>query len=231
MTIPFQHTQKARRARVPRLLGTCLPCMVWLAFLVSPGRSMAQVGNLERLEESSRALCDSLLDSYLTKDPLCVEIVHHPASWIVEQSMLQSAAAHGVAITTCDSNTADALTLAVTAIGMEYHEIEAGDSLARDARIEATALVPTKRFRLPPEVAASRGSAVSSRASVAITVVRRDTVGADQTSFLESSGYDFAKGTLPPRQSSGVWKKIVEPAVVIGAAVVMAILLFTVRSQ
>jgi hypothetical protein len=69
------------------------------------------------------------------------------------------------------------------------------------------------------------------RRAASFVVVRRDTVGADETPLLEASGYDFAKGVLPPRPSGGIWKKIVEPAVVLGAAVVTVILLFTVRSQ
>jgi hypothetical protein len=225
--MPAVHGADARmKPRAAYLTGIFI-LLLWLP----PLGATAQEGNLDRLEACARALCDSLLDAYPDKEPLCVDIVRHPASWMLEQAMLQSAAAHGIPVTTCDSSSSEALTLAVTAIGMEYHEIDAEDSLARDARIEASAIMPARKFRMPQHGNGTVESGPVGRTSASYAIVRRDTVGADQTPLLEASGYDYARGTLPPRSGGGVWKKIVEPAVVLGAAVVMAILLFTVRSQ
>lgn len=199
--------------------------LVGLSLALAPAAT-AQPGNLERLEECARAISDSLLGVYGGSNPLCIEVARHPASWVIEEALVRSAESRGVTIAACDSMSRGAgerITLAITAIGMEYREIDAEDSLARDARIEASAIIQHRP--------GSSNGAAGERSVAAFVAVRRDTVGADQTFNIEASGYDFAKGNVPQRGSSGVWKKLVEPAVVLGASVVMVILLFTVRSQ
>lgn len=195
-----------------------------LLLLLFGGTASAQPGNLERLEECAQVISDSLLNRFPVSTPLCIQVARHPAAWVMEEALVRSATARGMRIAACDSgaqSSAGTVTLAITAIGMEYRAIDPDDSLERDARIEANAI-------LSP---ASSGGASGERSVASYVAVRRDTVGADETTRIEGSGYDFAKGNVPTRSSSGIWKKLVEPAVVLGASVVMVILLFTVRSQ
>jgi len=217
--------------RVPLLLPArrrLSMVLLILGSLLASGRvATAQPGNLERIEECARVICDSLLSGFPSGAPLCIQVVRHPASWVMEEALLRTAETRGVRIVACDSGGASSeveITLAVTAIGIEYRAIDPDDSLERDARIEASAIL-TQRS------GASNGGLPAGRSLRSYVAARRDTVGADQTSRIEASGYDFAKGNLPTRGSSGIWKKLVEPAVVLGASVVMVILLFTVRSQ
>jgi hypothetical protein len=199
------------------LSGVFILSLLWVLL---PCRLGAQTDNLERLRQSARLLSDSLLATRgISTDTICLNVVRHPASWLLDEGMIASATSRGIPVATCDSGVGDGLTMAITAIGVSYGEIDDDELLARETRLEVTALVP-------PQWGGANG-----RVATHYAIVQRDTVRGDQTSLLEATGYDFVRGTLPSRQGSGFWKKVVEPAVVIGASVVLVILLFTVRSQ
>ena len=221
---PVLHDRHAARAGVQAgrnrhlQAGVLILSILWLLLPCPLG---AQIDNLEQLRQSARLISDSLLRSRgSSTDTLCLHVVRHPASWLLDEGMIASASERGIPVSGCDSATSDALLLAITGAGVSYAEIDDDEHLARETRLEVSALIPP-----------NWGGTPGGRMATHYAIVRRDTVRADQTSLLEATGYDFVRGTLPPRQSSGFWKKVVEPAVVIGASVVLVILLFTVRSQ
>ncbi len=171
--------------------------------------------NLEMLSTCARAACDSALMQSATGSALCVEVIRHPASWVVENALPASAEAHGVSVLACDSTAA--LTLALRSIGVVYGAIDGDDEhLERTSTLQLSAVHRSK---------AAAGTART------ITVVARDTVPSAALPTLDGSGYDFARGVPPPASGGGFWSKVLEPAVVVGASVVMTILFFTVRSQ
>lgn len=186
-----------------------------LFLLSAAGAVRAQPTNLEMLSACSRRACDSALASTASGSAICVEVVRHPASWVVEVALPASAEARGVGVLTCDSTAA--LTLAIRSIGVAYCAID-GD----DERLERTATLQLTAVHRSKETAGTART---------ITVIARDTVPSAAVPTLDGSGYDFARGQQPPASGGGFWSKVLEPAVVVGASVVMTILFFTVRSQ
>ena len=188
--------------------------------LLSVGNAGAQPDNLARLQECARAAADSLLEGFAAGDTLCLSVADHPAAWIVEQAVTAVANARRNVIATCGPGDPRSLSVAITAIGVEYRETEDSDSLERNALLSVSALLP----------GGSRPGGISGRTSRTLSSARADTVATDDLGVQEGAGYPFAKGSSPA-SSGGFWSKVVEPAIVLGATAVVVILLFTVRSQ
>jgi len=174
--------------------------------------------NLERLRGCAVSVADSVLAPFAEGDTVCLDIAGHPAAWLVEQSVLGRAMERNIGVVPCPSERGVRIGLAVTAIGIDYGPTDDADLLARYCRLDVGASLPI-------------AGAANSRMVHTFSVIAGDTVEVDQTSSIEASGYDFARGTIPRQAGGGFWKKIIEPAVVLGASAVIAILLFTVRSQ
>lgn len=164
--------------------------------------------NLELMARCAGWLGDSVLAG--SSDSVCARVAAHPASWLIDQGLVESAARKPVRIVSCD---APAVSVAILSIGVSYQE--ADDRLARDVSLRAVVLAE---------------SSGRERTSRTVSVAVRDTIDADLLETVENSGYEFTRGAPPP-SGGGFWSKVVEPAVVLGATVVMTILLFTVRSQ
>ena len=174
--------------------------------------------NLEILRECAVAIADSALGQYATGDTISLELAPHPASWLLESTLLGAARERGIGVVSSPSPSGGRLMMAITSIGVAYGQTDDGDLLVRECRMGADASF-------------SEHGGSGRRLGGSFSALRQDTVQADETSILEASGYDFTRGALPTTASSGFWKTIVEPAVVLGASVVITILLFTVRSQ
>ncbi|HVZ41283.1 MAG TPA: hypothetical protein VHI13_18530 [Candidatus Kapabacteria bacterium] len=186
-----------------------------LSIIFCTRQASAQLTNLDVLALCARQVCDSALASQPDSSGFCAVVIRHPASWLVEENMAQAAAGRGMHVRSCDSNAS--VTIALRSVGVAYDAIAGDDDrMSREATIEVSAL-------LRPPDGVIRETHYRS--------VRRDTVAADQIPRLDGSGYDFARGTQPVQPGGGFWSRVVEPAVVIGASVVMTILFFTVRSQ
>jgi hypothetical protein len=198
--------------------------LLFLALLSVTGTaaSMAQESNLQRLQQCARIISDSLLLSYGGGDTLCLTVVPHPASWLVDQATLQQSEQRKIHIGSCAGNSPETLSMVVNSIGIEYRTIDDPDSVERISRLSLSASLPTST--------ASGGTSFG-RVARTWSVALSDTVEAARTSSLETAGYEFTRGTLLSPDHPGFWGKIVEPAVVIGASVVMVILFFSVRSQ
>jgi hypothetical protein len=183
----------------------------------------AQGTNLERLQKCAGLVADSVLAMYSSADTLCMTTIEHPASWLLDQSMLAGVERRNLRLGSCGEGATDRLQLAITAIGIEYHEVDDPDSVERRASISVGSALPFptgSSQRLP-----------GARLSRSYSVVLLDTVNAAGTSSLETPGYPYTHGMLVTNNHPGFWGKIVEPAVILGASVVMVILLFSVRSQ
>ncbi len=190
--------------------------VILLGVLVLSSALYAQPeGNLERLRQCAQTLADSAIGFYAEGDTVYLEVVPHPASWLLEQAVLTSAMARNIGVTSSAAERSRRLLLAITSVGIEYRHTDDADLLSRSCMLQLDASLATGDMR-------------TGRSFSAVIL---DTVQADQSSMLEASGYDFARGRLPAEPGGGFWKTIVEPAVVLGASVVVAILLFTVRSQ
>lgn len=216
---PSTPPDKPERHRRVSARMTVFKVLLALMLMAAPHALHAQpADNLERLRDCAIQLADSVLAPYSQGDTICLEVVPHPASWLVEQSVLGRAHERSINVLPCMPERTGRIALAITSIGVQYRLVDDIDLLARECRLDVGASLPAP------------GSS-GGRTARAFTLAASDTVDADQTSSIEASGYDFARGTVPPQNGGGFWKKIVEPAVILGASAVIAILLFTVRSQ
>jgi hypothetical protein len=188
--------------------------LLWIAV---PAGLAAQQDNLDRLRNVASALSDSLLAGYTPTDTICAFVVGHDGAWIMDQAIVSTVELRKLASRRCDGIGGGSTVVAITALGVEYREVDDQDLLERDVSMEITATLP--------------GSSSGARSVRAYAAHAIDTVNAERTSLLEASGYPFTKGIGPARAGGGFWKKIVEPAVVLAASAVIVVLLFTVRSQ
>jgi hypothetical protein len=205
-----------------RLRASAFAVTVGMVLVLSPLSLSAQPDNLQFLQQCARQAGDSLIAGYGSTDTLCLSVAAHPAAWLLEEGALSAALDHGIYVRHCAEGADNGISIAVRSLGITYLPLDEPDSVQRIAHLEVSAALDA-RPESPTET--------RRRLTRSISVDRSDTVSADGTSMLEASGYEFARGTMPPRQSSGFWSKIIEPAVILGASAVMVILLFTVRSQ
>lgn len=182
-----------------------------------------QATNLERLQTCAEVVGDSLLMSMSNNESqeLCLRVVDHPASWIVDQSMIRKATERGFSVLPCKPPFPNDVLVAITNIGVRYFELDDQDYLRREVKLGLSASLPKQN---------GPGSAIQ-RVTETREIVLHDTIEAVQAPFLESPAYTFTVGAKIHRNTSNFWSKVVEPAVVIGSTVVMVILLFTTRSQ
>ena len=208
-----------------RSARTCMflfPLFLWASILFAEDSSNRQ-SNLERIQMCADLVGDSLLMSMNNNESrdICVRVVEHPASWIVDQSMIRQAAERGFSVLPCKPPFPGDILVAITNIGVRYVELEDQDYLRREVKLGLSASLPRQN---------EAGAGVR-RVTETREVVLQDTIEAVQAPFLESPAYDFTVGAKIVRNKSNFWNKVVEPAVVIGATVVMVVLLFTTRSQ
>ena len=209
-------------SRIFHILPPVLVMAFWLCF--SPVQGIAgQTTNLERLQTCVEIVGDSLLMSMQNNESrdICLRVVDHPASWVVDQNMIRRATEQGFSVLPCKPPFPNDILVAITDIGVRYVELDDDDYLRREVKLGLSASLPKQN---------GPGSPLQ-RVTETREVVLRDTIEAIQAPFLESPAYEFTVGDKIVRNRSNFWSKVVEPAVVVGSTVVMVILLFTTRSQ
>ncbi len=198
------------------LIVGCAAAVVWMA---ASSALWAQESNLARLRLCAAAIADSVLQGRGLNDTLQLHVAAHPADWLLQEATLEVAQRRGVTVRPWTDDAEPVITLAITAIGVEYRPTDDDDSLERVARIEVSASMPDM---------ATDGATMLARSFSAALL---DTFDADRRQDLGTSGYEFARAAMNDAPKRGFWDSIVEPLVVLGSAVVMVVLLFTVRSQ
>ncbi len=115
---------------------------------------------------------------------------------------------------TSQSDTA-ALRYYVADFGIRYFLYDNdADSLVREASLWLSAEAPTLSQKKLPDY----------------NLKLRDTIARSDLPFVESNQFDFARAPVPDKPSD-FYSDIAEPLVVVSAAVITILLLFTVRSQ
>jgi hypothetical protein len=112
------------------------------------------------------------------------------------------------------------LDVAITSIGVLYRRIDEGIERTASLAISASA---------PGPLAESGG--VRPLRSLRFAGELADTLALADTAGLADAAYPYTIGTMAQADSGSFWRTIVEPAVVLAASAIVAILLYTVRSQ
>lgn len=194
----------ANRCRVPLLL-----------LLIAGAAAWSQPANLDLVRDCAGSLADSAF-ALANAPTACCSVAEHPAAWLLQEAMVKQAAQRGVGLRDCGSSV-PAITLAFTELRILYRNGIESETIARECRVTIAAIF------------APTGSAPQRQQE--FTAVRHDTVAASALPLIEQPGYDYLHGVNVAPPSSGFWDTVMEPAIVLGAAAVSVILLFTVRSN
>lgn len=187
--------------------------------------------NVSVAERTARIIADSLLSPFKAGDTVCVHVTAAPGAWVVEVALLRCAAGRNLTIAECEASGGEhsALDLQFVNASLTYWPLDAIDSLERRVAIEAFG-----RYAIRTGLAESTARDISGGATMVYSGVTFEASALDTIALSDSS---FVAGpppfspAIPVLRTSGFWTRVVEPAIVLGAAVVMTILLFTVRSQ
>lgn len=153
---------------------------------------------------------------HTTQDTLRYVFATHAASWMLDQYVLTDNPALK-RFRTSDSGKGRILSLRMIDFAVRYFLVETDDdALAREASIIVSASIEEPSGAV--------------RQLTNISYQQRDTITRRAVPLLESRQYEFANGIVP-EPPGGFMKSVVEPLVVIAAAVIALVLLFTVRTQ
>jgi hypothetical protein len=210
------------RSTLLRTIG-CLAALLAATGLPPAARAAGSLGsgNLEQIEACATATADSLLDALGGSDSVCVAIVPHPAAWLLEQAIVERASARSRSVGRCDAADRRRLDVAITDVGVVYRSTD-DDAIERTARMSISASAPA---------AIAESGATGMLRTVRIERQLVDTIAAADTIGASIAAYPYTVGVVASAGSGSFWQRIVEPAVVLAASAIVAILLFTVRSQ
>jgi len=187
-----------------------------LLLLVVSAAAWSQPTNLDLVRDCTRSIADSAL--LLAAVPtICYTVAQHPAAWLIEEAMVQTAEHRGNALRDCSDGQAAAITLAFTELHVLYRSGEASGTIVRECRVAVAVL------------AAPYGTEPQQQRE--FTAIRSDTLAATAVPLIEQPGYEYLRGVRLAPSGSNFWDTVLEPAIVLGAAAVSVILLFTVRSN
>jgi len=178
------------------------------------------VGNLDQLREAARRGADSLLGAFRAGDTVRVEVGRTQGSWLLEVALLERAAASGITLRTApETQTGPAVRAYVSRAAITYDLQSDGDSVRRRADLYIESIAARSPAMLPDEPVTE-----------ALHIQIIDTIAISDSSLV-AGPEPFLAPPFPIRSSEGFWELVAEPAIVLGAAVIMTILLFSVRSS
>jgi hypothetical protein len=182
--------------------------------------------NIEVLDTLARRTADTLRYRYpsqsahplllMPNDTLRYALAPHAGSWLLDQ-YLPTIFQPLRRFRSADSGKVTMLHLRLADCAVRYSQCDHDtELLTREAQI----LLVIGLERTSGEVLALPS----------VSCVYRDTLSRAAVVRVESKQYEFANGIVPEPPTT-FWKSVMEPLVVIGAAVITLVLLFTVRTQ
>lgn len=149
------------------------------------------------------------------EDSITISFAPHPASWLLEQYLLNDGKATEKLFLAKPNVNVSTLTINIKKAGVEYITVENTDSLIRKI-----SLIISYKLEKPSGILYGLPQ---------ITLVHENQIDRNDVSFLENSPYSFARGNIPEQKRSFL-EEITEPAIFISTAIITIILLFSVRS-
>ncbi len=197
------------------------PFLLFATLLVMPGAGVvdlqAQSTNLEQISSTARLIADSVLRDTRLPDTLCLNVVTHPADWIVLNAFTDRSHSFGRATVRCTPPFRRELLIAITEIDVIFETLN-DDEIRRTVQLSIALSLP--------QIVQAEEIRLTDRRSVQHV----DTVDSDVAGSLVSSGYPFTSPRYITSTPSSFWQRIAEPALVLGTTVGMVVLLFTTRS-
>jgi hypothetical protein len=146
-------------------------------------------------------------------DSAALSVSPHSAAWLVKQELVSS---ESIRFFEENSTQKYRLEVQIQDCAVRYFLTnDSSDSLVREGQILTKGIVHAFGSLIPiPQFSA----------------VYRDTIARNDVALVEIPSYPFTKPPIPER-SKGLLSEIAEPVLLIAAAAITVILLFTVRSQ
>lgn len=186
---------------------------------VSDAQSMQSM-NLERIQQTASLLVDSIFDLDGLPQSICLNVVAHPADWIIAQAITEAGSKRNRPVEPCSAPFLNEVLIAVLNVDVRYVELEDDDYYRREVDMALSISLP---------VAGTTGRL--ERQTRRLEIINADTIETVTASEREQMDYPMTVATRIERNHSSFWSRIAEPAIVIGTSVAMLVLLFTTRSQ
>lgn len=173
-------------------------------------------------------IIDSLLYNYTTQlaqfladnniKSIDINLNSHPAENFLKRNIVQAFAEKGIEVYQFNNDNKDreSLTLTVKEVTVKYQNNSRNDQVNRIFYISISGFIRDKDQKL---LSIPKSS-----------IIHQDSIDWKDLDEVENSPFDFAKSPRPERKES-FFKKIAEPVIIIGSALITLILLFTIRSN
>lgn len=182
--------------------------------------SAEQSTNLQRIAQGMSIAAERVLGRPDMPDTICMNVVAHPADWMVHQAFLDASGVAGMTAIRCTPPYFGEILAAITTVRIDFVEVDDETLYRREVALELA-------FSLPRS---GRGGA-EERYTAVENVLLSDTIERASAGDLVDQAYQFTEPRYIASTSTSFWKRVAEPAVVLGTTVVMVVLLFTTRSQ
>ena len=149
------------------------------------------------------------------EDSITISFAPHPASWLLEQHLLNDGKNAGKLFLSKPTGKNSALTINIVKAGVEYEAVENTDSLIRKISLIVSSKLEKSSgilYGLPK-----------------ITLIDEKIILRADVPIVENSPYSFARGNIPDAKRS-FFEEISEPIIFISTAIITIVLLFSVRS-
>lgn len=176
----------------------------------SVGRSTVVV-----LDEHLRQCMGEVTRSIRSGDVIHIVVASHPDSQWIHATAVQAVHDRGGVVIGEGGKEAAELTITPVDVSTSYANTESADTIVRTITTSIRGTLDTPKSGI---------SSVPCLSTVEEKLTR------EQAERLQSDQHHATHSALPPRPTT-IWQDILEPAIFIGAAVITAVLLFTVRSQ
>ncbi|CAN5448388.1 hypothetical protein BH10BAC6_BH10BAC6_05220 [soil metagenome] len=197
--------------RVALLLVVLVVCVSARAGTDSTGRSTVVV-----LDEHLRRCLSEITKSIRAGESVHVVVATHPDSLWIQATASQSVQERGgVLVAESGGTETSELTITPVDVSTSYANTESADTVIRTITTSLRGTLDTPQ----------RGIS-----SVPCSSKIDEKISREQAERLQSDQHHATRSMLPPRPTT-LWQDILEPAIFVGAAVITAVLLFTVRSQ
>jgi len=172
-------------------------------------------GTVVIIDEHLRRCMSEITTGIRTGEHVRLVVAVHPDSQWIRASAEQAVQERGGVLSAEGGATTSVLTITPVDVSTSYANTESADTVIRTITTSIRGTLDTPQ----------RGIT-----SVPCSSIVQEKLTREHAERLQSNQHQATFSVLPPAPTT-MWQDILEPAIFIGAAVITAVLLFTVRSQ
>lgn len=167
------------------------------------------------IDEWLRDCMRTMVNSVQPGDTLRIEIAPHPDDAWLRATAVQVAEERGAMVVGEGGMASSKLSIVAVDVRTDYVNTDVADTITRTITVSLRGTLDTPRGGI---------------SSVPCSKQRQEHVHRDVAARLQSDQHASTHAVIPAKPTT-FWQDILEPAIFVGAAVITAALLFTVRSQ